>query len=950
MRKPPFTFLACIMLGICFLSCSSEKKTEQGNTFAIDYEKFTLDNGLEVVLHKDSSDPIVAVATVIHVGSNREKPGRTGFAHFFEHMSFNDSENVPRGANRKVIPEWGGSRNGGTWSDGTIYYEVVPKDAFEKIMWIDSDRLGYMINTVTEEALEREKQVVKNEKRQRVDNAPYGYTNEIIRKHLYPEGHPYNWTVIGSLPDLQAATLEDVKEFYEQFYGAGNATLVIAGDIDIAETKESVKKWFGEIRKGPEVSRLSPQPVALTETKSLYFEDNFAKLPELRLVFPTVESYHKDEYALNILGELLSGSKRSPIYKTIVEEKKLAPNASSYNRSSELAGEFVIRVRANASSDLDSVKVALDEALKQFETNRFSDNELKRIKAELETDLYNGVSTILNKAFQLAQDNEYAGDPSYITKAAQLTNAVTKEDVMRVFDQYIKGKHFVMTSVVPKGQVGLAVTDASEAAVWQEKIVADVASEEVSQGEEAVYEKTKTKIDRSEPDFGDLPLFKAPEIWTSSLPNGMELYGIFSDEVPLVNFNITIQGGHQLDTMEKSGVANLMTDLMMEGTANRTPAELEEAIGLLGANINMFSGRENIVIAGNCLAKNFEATLALVEEILLQPRWDKQEFERLKKALQTRLKGREANPSAIASLAFDKLIYGDDHIFSLPTSGTLETVSSISLEDLKNYYSGYISPSLASFHVAGFVKKDRVEKALSGLSEKWKPKAVELPSFQLPRESHAGKIFFIDVPGAKQSVIYAGKLALSATDANANNLRFANEILGGGSSGRLFQTLRIEKGYTYGAGSRIRTSKEIAPFLVRTSVRANATLPSLQIIEDLVGNYGKTFSEADVETTKEKILKASTRAYESLGQKLDILNQISSYSKPLNYLEVDQKELVEMSLEDFKKVIARYLNEDEMFYLVVGDKATQLDMVNKFGKGEAIELDIYGNSLGAVQL
>ena len=243
-------YLTCsgvLLFALFFSSCSSTSEENNADKeFKLEYEKFVLDNGLEVILHVDKSDPIVAVATVMHVGSNREKVGKTGFAHFFEHMSFNDSENVPVGANRKMIPEWGGSRNGGTWTDGTIYYEVVPKDAFEKILWIDSDRFGYMINTVTTEALEREKQVVKNEKRQRVDNSPYGYTDEIIRKNLYPEGHPYSWTVIGSLPDLQAATLEDVKEFYNEYYGASNASLVIAGDIDIAETMELVKKWFGE--------------------------------------------------------------------------------------------------------------------------------------------------------------------------------------------------------------------------------------------------------------------------------------------------------------------------------------------------------------------------------------------------------------------------------------------------------------------------------------------------------------------------------------------------------------------------------------------------------------------------------------------------------------------------------------------------------------------------------
>ncbi|MBN2869170.1 MAG: insulinase family protein, partial [Flavobacteriaceae bacterium] len=635
-----------ILSVFAIFSCNdTDKKTETSSAdttvdFKIDYEKFTLDNGLEVILHEDHSDPIVAVATMMHVGSNREKPGKTGFAHFFEHMSFNDSENVPVGANRKMIPEWGGSRNGGTWSDGTVYYEVVPKDAFEKIMWIDSDRFGYMINTVTKEALEREKQVVKNEKRQRVDNSPYGYTDEVIRKNLYPEGHPYSWTVIGSLPDLQAATLEDVKEFYNQYYGASNASLVIAGDIDIEETKDLVKKWFGEIPSGPEVEDLSFEPVKLDSVKALYFEDNFAKLPELRMVIPTVKEYHKDTYALNILGQILSGSKKSPLYNVIVEEEKLAPSVSSYQSSSELAGEFVFRVRANANTDLDSVKVAIEEGLKRFETNGVNKKELKRIKAELETQLYQGVSTVLNKAFQLVQDNEFGGDPSYITKTANLTNAVTAEDVMRVYNQYIKGKNYVMTSFVPKNQVELAVADSKEAEVWIEEVKQNVASEEVSQGEEAVYEKTPSKYDRSEPPFGELPVFKSPDIWKGELANGMDLYGIENTEVPLVQFDITIPGGQLLDPEGKEGVASLFSDVMMQGTATKTPADLEEAIGLLGASIYMYSSDEDFHIAGSCLTKNFDETIKLVKEIILEPRWDEKEFNRLKQALETNLKGR----------------------------------------------------------------------------------------------------------------------------------------------------------------------------------------------------------------------------------------------------------------------------------------------------------------------
>ncbi len=942
------TVLTVAIAGL-FYSCSnSEQQTGEtasnATEFKIDYEKFTLDNGLEVILHEDHSDPIVAVATMMHVGSNREKPGKTGFAHFFEHMSFNDSENTPVGANRKLIPEWGGERNGGTWNDGTVYYEVVPKDAFDKILWIDSDRFGYMINTVTEAALEREKQVVKNEKRQRVDNNPYGYTDEIIRKNLYPEGHPYSWTVIGSLPDLQSATLDDVKEFYNKYYGANNGSLVIAGDIDIAETKELVKKWFGEIRKGPEVTSLKPMPVTLTNNKSLYFEDNFAKLPELRVIYPTVENYHEDMYALNVLGQLLSGSKKSPLYKVLVEEKKLAPNPVSFQRSSEIAGEFTFIVRGNTGKDLDSIKVGIDEGLALFEKDGFTDNELKRIKAELETQLYQGFSTVLNKAFQLVQDNEFKGDPGYITETAKLTNAVTREDIMRVYNTYIKGKNYVMTSVVPKNQLNLAVTDAKEATVWIEEVKKDVASEEVAQGEEAVYEKTPSTHDRSEPDFGELPLFKSPEVWTGEIANGMKLYGIENNELPLVSFDITIPGGHLLDPIEKSGISSFMTSMMMEGTATRTSAELEEAIGLLGASIDISSTTEEMRISASCLTKNFEKTLALVEEILLQPRWDEKEYTRLKQALETRLKGREANPRAVASINFNKLLYGDNTILGLPNSGTLETVANISLDDLKAHYKN-LSPKNASFHVAGNVDKSRVEKVLSSLSSNWNTPAATIPTLDIvEKENQIDQLYFIDMPGSKQSVIYIGKLALSATDENFNNLGFANEILGGGSSGRLFQTLRIQKGYTYGAYSGVRQLKHLAPFIVTTSVRANATLPSLKIIEEMIATYGESFDDDDAETTKTKILKGSTRDYEGLNDKLDILREMSKYNKPATYIEDGQKELVGMSELDFKVTIDKYIKENKMIYLVVGDKTTQFEEIKKFNK-IVTELDINGNKI-----
>lgn len=943
--------LAIGILGLMLAGCtapadgpSTETPNVETAEFDLAIEKFTLDNGLEVILHVDKSDPIVAFTTVVHAGSNREVPGRTGFAHFFEHMAFNDSENVPRGWNRKAIPDWGGQRNGGTWSDGTIYYEVVPKDAFDKILWIDSDRLGYMINTVTNEALEREKQVVKNEKRQRVDNAPYGYTQEVIRKALYPEGHPYSWTVIGALPDLQAATLDDLKDFYDQYYGAANATLVIAGDIDIAETREKVERWFGEIRRGPDVEPLPAMPVALTEPVSLYFEDNFARLPELRMTFPTVEAYHPDEQALNVLAQLIAGSKNSVLYRQVVDRDKLAPDVSSYNNSMELAGEFVFQVRANAGTDLDDVKTAIDEALTQFAETGVDETDLQRIKAEQETILYSGLSTVLGKSNQLASDNEFAADPLYAIKSAELLRAVTAEDVMAAFETYVMGKPAIVTSFVPQGDSELAVEGASLATVWIEEVRTDVASEEVSQGAEAEYEKTASTYDRSEPPFGDLPLIEMPVVWEAQLESDVRLLGIENSEIPLVSFDIVFEGGSWLDPAGKAGTASLLANLMNEGTASKSAAEFEQAIGLLGSGLNVSSTPDEIRISGTALSRNFEATVALIEEMLVAPRWNEADFDRVKSAAMTSIKGREANPNSIAYLSFSKLIYGDGHPQGRPQNGTAETVELIEMSDLQNYFDAMRGAG-ARMHIAGDISSDRAKIAFGAIAANLSADGTEIPTFDIPAQTNAGKVFFIDVPGSKQSVLYIGQLALAATDADANKLSFTNEKLGGGISGDLAQTLRIEKGYTYGAYSYVPLGRVAQPFMAVTSVRANATGASLAVIRDMINDYGPSFSDADVAMTQQKLVKEGTRAFESLNAKLGTLRTISKYNKSLSYVEEDQQELLAMPLEAYKRIAGQYMNDDKNTYLIVGDGATQLEAVETFAGGEVIELDIYGNVL-----
>lgn len=936
-----FAVMAVPALTQSEVSSSADPQTDID--FDLTYEKFTLENGLDVILHVDRSDPIVAFSTVVHVGSNREKPGRTGFAHFFEHMAFNDSENVPRGWNRKAIPDWGGQRNGGTWNDGTIYFEVVPKDAFDKILWIDSDRLGYMINTVTQDALEREKQVVKNEKRQRVDNAPYGYTGEVIRKALYPKDHPYNWTVIGALPDLQAATLDDLREFYNQYYGAGNVTLSIVGDIDIEETKAKVKRWFGEIRRGPDVKPLAPRPVTLTADKSLYFEDNFAKLPELRMTLPTVEAYHPDHTALNVLAQILAGSKSAPVYKSIVNYYKLAPSAFAFNNSSEIAGEFVFVARAKSGIDLNEVKLAIKDGLKRFEKDGVSGVDLARIKAEQETDLYNTISTALGKANQMARDNEFAGHPAQILKTAEEIKALTADDIMRVYETYVKDKPAIITSFVPKGQAELAVEGAELATVWLEEVKAGVANEEVGQGAEAVYDKTPSRYDRSEPPFGDLPLVKTPPIWEGQLKSDVSVYGIESSEIPLVNFDITFTGGAWTDGKAKRGAADLLARIMNQGSTKRSPEEMEQAIGLLGSSINVNNGREDFTISATSLSRNFEATVELVAEIFTKPRFKRGVIEQARSAALTTIKGREANPNAIAGQAFNKLTYGDNHPYGYTVDGSQKTVSGLKSSDIKRAYRRLLDHGVR-IHIAGDIDQARAIKAFdAAFGNTLKSKNKPTKRYDVPEQGNASKVFFIDVPGSKQSVINMGKIVASSLHKDATRIDYTNEKLGGGISGDLAQTLRIEKGYTYGAFSGIGRGLAPQTFRASTSVRANATGASLEIIRDMIGNYGENYDQAAVELTQQKLIKEDTRASESLGAKRGILREMTKYGKAETFMEDEQTELLSMSLPDFKRIAEEYLKEPDMTYVIVGDKQTQWEAVKTFAGGDLTELDIFGN-------
>ncbi len=936
--KNHYIRFSIFLLAVLLASSGCAQKAETAGEFRIDYAKYTLDNGLTVILHEDRSDPIVAVALQFHVGSNREVLGRTGFAHLFEHMMFQESQHVGQDQFFKKIQSAGGTLNGGTSRDGTIYFEVLPKNALELALWLESDRLGYLRSTITQEAFANQQGVVKNEKRQGVDNRPYGYTSYIIGKMLYPEGHPYSWQVIGSMEDLTNATLKDVHEFHEKWYRPNNCTLVVAGDFEVDETKALIEKYFGEIPGGSKLEAPKPMAVALAASKLAFHEDNFARSPEISMVYPTVEQYHPDAYPLSFLGQLLSGSRKAPMYKVIVEEKKLAPRASGYQMSSEIAGEFMIRIRTFPKIGLNDVTGAIAETFERFETESFTEQDVERIKAGIETSFYNGLSSALGKSFQLARYNEYAGSPDYLATDLEKIQAVTKADIMRVYEEYIKDKPYVMTCFVPKGQTDLIVEGSERFPIEEESISAEETT--VSQGEGFTTEPSPSSFDRSvEPDLGADPEAILPTVWQESLGNGMKIYGIEHHELPLIQFTMTIRGGQLLDDFNKVGVGNLVSDLLMEGTRNKTPIELEEAIDDLGASIMMYTGREAISLRVNCLSSKFADVYALVEEILLEPRWDAKEFERVKRETLESINRNKANPNAISANVFNDLTYGEKHIFRFPVVGNTESVEAISLEDIKAYYEKYFSPSLAHVAIAGNISQAEAARTLKSLEEKWAAKDVVFPEYPLPDPREDALVCFVDVPAAKQSVIRIGSLSLAYTDPDYYPAYVMNYKLGGSFNSIVNMILREEKGYTYGARSGFSGSIIPGSFSASSSVQSRVTLESTQIFKDSMTEYRNGISAEDLEFTKSALIKSNALRFETLGALIGMLNTMGNYGFPADYIKQQEGIVRNMTLDRHKELAQKYIKPDTMIYLVVGDAATQMKELEQLGLGKPVLIE-----------
>src|SRR5215203_898641 len=944
--KQKFLLLASATMLITSAAISQaklvEKVTKKGNEIVIPYEKYLLPNGLTLIVHEDHSDPVVHIDVTYHVGSAREEIGKSGFAHFFEHMMFNGSDNVADEQHFKTVIESGGTLNGTTNRDRTNYFETVPSNQLEKMLWLEADRMGFLLDAVTQPKFEIQRATVKNERGQNYDNRPYGLALEAMSKALYPYGHPYSWLTIGYLEDLNRSDVNDLKNFFLRWYGPNNAVVTIGGDVKPAEVVKLVEKYFGSIPKGPEVKAAALPSVSLTSNRYTSYVDNYAKVPLLVTAYPTVPNYHEDMAALACLAQVLGQGRNSILYQNLVKNQ-LALQASANSSLSELSGELFFQIVPLPGKTLADMDNLFRASLDSFEKRGVTDEDIEKFKGGMESQLINSLQAVSGKVSQLAAFQTFTGNPNKIADLIKMYTSLTKQDVMAAYNKYVKGKGAVVLSVTPKGQ--------EQNIVKEDNYKIDTSNyNKPDYGYAGLkYTKATDNFDRKKmPGNGANPVVKVPAFWKKTLPNGAKIIGAANTELPLVTLSLTIPGGHlaQSNDLSKVGLASFFSNMMEEDTKNYTAEQLSVELQKLGSSISAYSETDGITYTVQSLKKNLDRTLALLEERLINPKFTQDAFDRNQKQILESFKVQKSQPSYVANVVFSKMNFGADNILGMDPQGTAETIKKITLQDIQDYYNNYMTSNGAKVVVVGDIKQEEILPKLSFLN-KLPNKKITLPKPAAHPVVDKTKVYLVDVPKAAQSefrIGYATGLKYDATG-EFYKATLANYALGSSPNGRLFLDLREDKGWTYGASSSFSGDKYAGDYEFSSGIRANVTDSALAETMKEIKTYlqdGPTQREVDF--MKSAIGQRDALRYETGGQKAVFIGRILDYDLPANYVETQNKILQASKPEQLKATANKYIKPEQINILLVGDKATILDGVKKLGY-EIVELDADGNKL-----
>ncbi len=890
-----------------------EQVKPEAGKLVIPYNKYRLANGLTVILHPDHSDPLVHIDVTYHVGSAREQLGKSGFAHFFEHMMFQGSKHVADEQHFKIVTESGGSLNGTTNTDRTNYYETVPKNQLEKMLWLESDRMGFLLEAINEEKFEVQRATVKNERAQNVDNRPYGRIEETVNQIIYPRQHPYSWPVIGFMSDLERGTLTDLKQFFSRWYGPNNAVLTIGGDFDEAQTLAWVAKYFGDIQTGPKVEPLEKPLITLANNRYYTLTDNIS-LPLLYISFPTVYGRHQDEAALDVLANILGKGPTSLLYQNLVKTG-IAVQAGASHPCKELACKMNFYAIPNPQQGLSLAKLkqAFEQTLHDFEQRGVNDEDLLKTKVNIETSTIYGLQSVAGKVSSLAAFETFAGNANYTQQELDRYNKVTKADVMRVYHKYIKNKGAAVLSVIPKGL---------ESAIAHEDnfTLTDVSEVPETTNENIAIVHNQSSFDRTVmPPSGEAPQVIVPPLWRKSFANGLAIIGTKNTETPTVSLMLSIEGGPLLDPIEKAGLAALTAALMEEGTTNYLKEELSNELAKLGSNISVGASGRYTYIQVSSLTKNLDATINLMLDVMFNPAFKQEDFDRVKNQWLQNLQQGLKDPATLASKAYKQVLYGTNNRVGLPNNGTIKTISAINLDDVKAFYQRYFSPKHSNLVIVGDVDKHDILKKLMYLKH-WQGNDYTLSDYKPFPKIKANTIYFVDVPEAKQTSIRLVRRAMPY-DATGDFFKatLMNYPLGGAFNSRINLNLREDKGYTYGAHSGYSGGKTLGSYSVSAGIKQEHTADAMrEIVKELALYQTQGMTSAEADFMRKAITQSEALSYETPRQKSGFLRQLIQYNLPENYGEQQTAIIKNISLSELNHIAKQELAK-ELQWIIVGN-------------------------------
>ena len=858
----------------------------------IAFEKHKLSNGMDVILHEDHTIPLVAVNVWYHVGSKNEEVGRTGFAHLFEHVMFEGTKHHQR-SHFEPLQKAGANLNGSTTTDRTNYWEDVPSNYLELALWLEADRMGFLLDGLDQQKFDVQRDVVKNERRQSYENRPYGMAHHHLQSALFPLPHPYHWMTIGSQEDLDAASLDDVKAFFQRFYGPSNASVAIAGDFHSDEALDLVNRYFGDLPPSESVARIGRQDSLLSGRIDIEMRDKVT-LPRLYIAWPAPPEGHPDDAPLELYQAVMSDGLSSRLHRSLVYEKQIAQHAFVRYVPSEIAGQLLVQVTAAEGHSLDEIEAAVEAELENIHRNPPTDEEIARSNNRIEATHFRQLARIGGfggRADQLNHFNIIESDPNLINASLDRCLAVQRDDILRVAGTYV-GDNQVRLRVLPETPLSAATTT----------------------------------VDRNiMPPPSKEPVFTPPLPVRDRLPNGLGVTVVEQRGMPIVAFGVLLGRGASIDPAELSGLSGLMIDMLPEGAAGKSSQQIANDFEFIGARLSVEGRREYSLLSTETLTRHWGSALEMTAQVLLSPDFPQHELDRVRREHLTDLRRSKDEPNAIAERLVAGLVYPAASGYAHPIGGTEASVQAISRDDLGVQYRRIFAPERAHLLVVGDVDRDEVLRRADDILGRWQglPSAIILPDDTDPFDSPA-TIYLVDRPGAPQSVIRAVQSLVPRRHPDYFPLLLANYSFGGQFSARLNQNLRQDKGYSYGYMSSIQWLRLPSLLVAGGSVQSNATgesvFETLKEFREIGGERPITAEE--LSNAKDGLLRAYPASFERPASVLGQLVAIEQFGLPHDYFRSVRPSIEAVTLDDIHRVSGTHIRPGNLQVLVVGDRAS----------------------------